>query len=209
MKKFIAAAVAVAALLMGTAPAFAGPELGVDAFSRHVWRGTAGTSSISIQPSLDLVTADTNIGSTSVNIWGQIPLTDAGGDTEYDFTIAQEVLELGTVNLTSYYYGGPFLESDSHDIELSVAGSVADVGVFVGRFVSGDAVKDDTYIELNYALDGYNLHVGAGDGAYVAEGDGFALVNVGVSVATEDGYGASFIYNPDSETPYFVVSKSW
>ena len=81
--------------------------------------------------------------------------------------------------------------------------------MFVGRFVSGDAVKDDTYIELGYVHDGYNLHVGAGDGAYVAEADGFALVNVGVSVTTEEGYGASFIYNPDSETPYFVVSAAW
>ena len=81
--------------------------------------------------------------------------------------------------------------------------------MFIGRFVSGDDVKDDTYVQIDYELDGYNFHVGAGDGSYVAEGDGFALVNVGVSVATEGGYGASFIYNPDSETPYLVVSKSW
>ena len=81
--------------------------------------------------------------------------------------------------------------------------------MFVGRFVSGDDVKDDTYIQIGYELDGYNLHVGAGDGGYVAEGDSFALVNVGVSVSTEAGYGASFIYNPDAETTYFVVSKSW
>mgnify|MGYP002032500222 CR=1 FL=1 len=56
---------------------------------------------------------------------------------------------------------------------------------------------------------GSEIPVGAGDGAYAVEADGFALVNVGVSIAIEGGYGASFIYNPDSETPYFVVSKSW
>ena len=207
MKKFIMAVVAFAMLLVGNTAAFAGPELSVDTFSRHVWRGAAGPSAISVQPSLDLVSFESNIGATSVGIWGQIPIN--GDDTEYDITLAQEVGEYGTVNITSYYYNGPFLESDSHDIEVGVAGSYGGVDLFVGRFVSGDAVKDDTYIQLNYALDGYNLHVGAGDGAYVAEGDGFALVNVGVSVATEDGYGASFIYNPDSETPYFVVSKSW
>ena len=207
MKKFIMAVAAVAALLFSTAPAFAGAEVSVDAFSRHVWRGSAGSSSISIQPTLDLTTVETNIGSTSVSIWGQIPIT--GDETEYDFTLSQGVGEFGTVNVTSYYYDGPFLEADSHDIEVGVEASVADVGLFLGRFISGDDVKSDNYIELSYSLDGYNLHVGAGDGAYVAEGDGFALVNVGVSVATEDGYGASFIYNPDSETPYFVVSKSW
>ena len=207
MKKFIVAAMAFVMLLVGNTAAFAGPELSVDTFSRHVWRGAAGPSAISVQPTLDLVSFDSNIGATSVGIWGQIPIN--GDDTEYDITLAQEVGEYGTVNITSYYYNGPFLETDSHDIEVGVAGSYGGVDLFVGRFVSGDAVKDDTYIELGYELDGYSFHVGAGDGGYTAEGDSFALVNVGVSVSTEGGYGASFIYNPDSETPYFIVSKSW
>tara|TARA_Y100000034_G_scaffold1753_1_gene2227 strand:+ start:806 stop:1429 length:624 start_codon:yes stop_codon:yes gene_type:complete len=207
MKKFITAMVAVATLLIGNTTAYASAELSVDAFSRHVWRGAAGPSAISIQPSLDLVSVDSNIGATSINIWGQIPIN--GNDTEYDFTLAQEVGEYGAVSLTSYYYDGPFLESDSHDIEVGVAVSHSGADLFVGRFVSGDDVKDDTYIELGYELDGYNFHIGAGDGSYTAEGDSFALVNVGVSVETEGGYGASFIYNPDSETSFFVVSKSW
>ena len=207
MKKFIMAVMVFAMLLVSNTAAFAGPELSVDTFSRHVWRGAAGPSAISVQPSLDLVSFESNIGATSVGIWGQIPIN--GDDTEYEITLAQEVGEYGTVNITSYYYNGPFLESDSHDIEGGVAGSYGGVDLFVGRFVSGDAVKDDTYIELGYELDGYNFHLGAGDGGYTVEGDSFALVNVGVSVSTEGGYGASFIYNPDSETPYFVVSKSW
>ena len=207
MKKFIMAVMVFAMLLVSNTAAFAGPELSVDTFSRHVWRGAAGPSAISVQPSLDLVSFESNIGATSVGIWGQIPIN--GDDTEYDITLAQEVGEYGTVNITSYYYNGPFLESDSHDIEVGVAGSYGGVDLFVGRFVNGDAVKDDTYIELGYELDGYNFHVGAGDGGYTVEGDSFALVNVGVSVSTEGGYGASFIYNPDSETPYFVVSNSW
>ena len=174
MKKFIMAVAAVAALLFSTAPAFAGAELSVDAFSRHVWRGTAGSSSISIQPTLDLATVDTNVGATSLGIWGQIPIT--GDETEYDITLSQEINDYGTVNITSYYYDGPFLESDSHDIEVGVAGTVGGVDLFVGRFVSGDAVKDDTYIELGYELDGYNLHVGAGDGGYTA--DGLSLIHI-------------------------------
>ena len=207
MKKFIMAVAAVAALLFSSAPSFAGAELSVDAFSRHVWRGTAGPSSISIQPTLDLVSFDNSIGTTSVGVWGQIPIT--GSDTEYDITLTQQVAEYGTVSLTSYYYDGPFLESDSHDIEIGVAGAFSGVDLFVGRFVSGNAVKDDTYIEFGYELDGSDFHVGAGDGGYTVDGDSFQLVNVGVSVASEDGYGSSFIYNPDSETPFFVVSKSW
>ena len=83
MKKYIVAVAAFVALLMGTTPAFAGAELGVDAFSRHVWRGQAGPASISVQPTLDLVSVDTNVGATSVSIWGQIPVM---GDDNTEYT---------------------------------------------------------------------------------------------------------------------------
>ena len=66
MKKFITAMVAVATLLIGNTTAFADAELSVDAFSRHVWRGAAGPASVSIQPTLNLVSLDSNIGSNSV-----------------------------------------------------------------------------------------------------------------------------------------------
>ena len=89
MKKFIMAAMAFAMLLVGNTAAFAGPELSVDTFSRHVWRGAAGPSAISVQPNLDLVSFDSNIGATSVGIWGQIPIN--GDDTEYDITIAMKM----------------------------------------------------------------------------------------------------------------------
>ena len=89
MKKYIVAVAAFVALLMGTTPAFAGAELGVDAFSRHVWRGQAGPPSISIQPTLDLVSVDSNIGATSVSVWGQIPIIR--GETEYDFTLSHKL----------------------------------------------------------------------------------------------------------------------
>ena len=207
MRKFITAMVAIATLLIGNTTAYADAELSVDAFSRHVWRGQAGPASVSIQPTLDLVSVDTNVGATSVEIWGQIPITR--GETEYDFTVSQEVGEYGTVSVTSYYYDGPFLDADSHDIELGVSTSYAGVDLLVGRFVNGDAVKDDTYIELGYALDEFSLFLGAGDGGYVTEGSDFADVNVGVGVESDAGYGASFIYNPDTETPYLIVSQSW
>ena len=80
--------------------------------------------------------------------------------------------------------------------------------MFVGRYVSG-AAKDDTYAELSYPLsDDLSLVLGVGDGALAAEAD-FALVNAGLAVTSDSGYGASFTVNPDAETAFFVVSKSW
>ena len=207
MTKFIAKCAIVFALLVSVTPSFGETEVGVDLFSRHVWRGTAGSDNLSVQPTVT-VPFDSTIGVTTVGVWGQIPITT--GDTEeIDITVSQEVGEYGTVSVTSYYYDGPFLDADSPAIELGVSTSYAGVDLFVGRFVNGDAVKDDTYIELGYALDEFNLFLGAGDGGYVTEGSDFAVVNVGVGVESDAGYGASFIYNPDTETPYLIVSKSW
>ena len=81
---------------------------------------------------------------------------------------------------------------------------------YKGRVVfRGDDVKDDTWVELGYALDGYNFFLGAGDGGYVTDGDGFAPVLAGVSFGSDNGYTATFQYNIDSETPLLIVSKSW
>ena len=174
--------------------------------SRYVWRGSAGSDAVSIQPSLTLP-IDTNVGATNINIWGNVPWS--GANTEYNFSITQDINEYGNIGITSYYYDGAFLEGDSHDLEVGVSTSIQGISLFAGRFVSGDDVKDDTYVELGYELDGIDLHIGAGDGSYVADGDGFALVNLGLSASNDDGYGASLIYNPDSEAVFFVVSKVW
>ena len=174
--------------------------------SRYVWRGSAGPAAVSIQPSVTLP-LDTNVGTTSINIWGNVPWS--GADTEYNFSFTQDINEYGSIGITSYYYDGSFLESDSHDLEVGISTSLKGISLFAGRFVNGDDVKDDTYVELGYELDGIDFHVGAGDGGYVADGDGFALVNLGLSVSNDDGYGASLIYNPDSEAVFFVVSKLW
>ena len=174
--------------------------------SRYVWRGSAGPAAVSIQPSVTLP-LDTNVGTTSINVWGNVPWS--GADTEYNFSFTQDINEYGSISITSYYYDGSFLESDSHDLEVGISTSLKGISLFAGRFVNGDDVKDDTYVELGYELDGIDFHVGAGDGGYVADGDGFALVNLGLSVSNDDGYGASLIYNPDSEAVFFVVSKLW
>lgn len=204
MRNFIMAAVAVLSLTFSSMVS-AAPNLDVSVFSRHVWRGGSAGEVVSIQPSLTVPFDSTG---TSLNIWGQVPIN--GGATEYDFTVAQEVGDYATVIVTSYYYpsdASPFLDVDSHDLEVGLASTFGDASVFVGRVVSSTSVEGDTYAEVGYPLADFGLSIGVGDGAYSESGD-FGVVNVGLSYSN-DGYGASFIYNPDSETPYFVVSKTW
>ena len=201
MKKII---LSLLTLLSTSIVAQSQPSMEVSAHSRHVWRGQIGPSAISIQPDVRIPIA--NAG-TSVGIWGQVPIQ--GGDTEIDFTVSQEIGEIGTLMATSYYYDGPLLEVDSHDIELSFSTSYAGVSILVGRFLASDKVKNDTWLQVGYDVDGINVFAGVGDGAYVRDDNDMGLVVIGASMDIDSSHGASLIYNADIETPFFVVRKKW
>ena len=207
IKKFSILFAAIAAMFIST-PVSADDviETDISVVSRYVWRGGSEATSISLQPSATLP-IESNVGLTSINVWGNVPWS--GNDTEYNFSFTQSINDIGSIGITSYYYNGAFLEGDSHDLEVGISSSLKGISLLVGRFVKGDEVKDDTYVEIGYGLDGINFHAGAGDCSYVAGGGGFALVNLGLSVSNDDGVGASLIYNPDSEAVYFIVSKDW
>ena len=217
-KKFLGV---MAALVIFALPALAEVGVGVDAVSKYVWRGTAVGNGVAIQPSADytLSTGDGLFGegSTTVGLWGSYSLVDAVND-EINIALSQG-LGFATLSVTDYYFPGAagtgagnsffeFADDGGHALEVGVSVDVANASLFVGRFVSG-AAKDDTYAELSYPLsDDLSLVLGVGDGALAVGGD-FALVNAGLAVTGDSGYGASFTVNPDAETAFFVVSKSW
>ena len=217
-KKFLGV---MAALAIFALPALAEVGVGVDAVSKYVWRGTAVGSGVAIQPSVDLgLSSEGGLfaeGSTTLGLWGSYSLVNAVND-EINIALSQG-LGFATLSVTDYYFPGAagtgagnscfeFADDGGHALEVGVSVDVANASLFVGRFVSG-AVKDDTYAELSYPLsDDLSLVLGVGDGALATGGD-FALVNAGLAVTSDSGYGASFTVNPDAETAYLVVSKSW
>ena len=217
-KKFLGV---MAALAIFALPALAEVGVGVDAVSKYVWRGTAVGSGVAIQPSVDLgLSSEGGLfaeGSTTLGLWGSYSLVDAVND-EINIALSQG-LGFATLSVTDYYFPGAagtgagnsffeFADDGGHALEVGVSVDVANASLFVGRFVSG-AAKDDTYAELSYPLsDDFSLVLGVGDGALATGGD-FALVNAGLAVTGDSGYGASFTVNPDAETAFFVVSKSW
>lgn len=217
-KKFLGV---MAALALFALPALAEVGVGVDAVSKYVWRGTAVGSGVAIQPSVDLgLSSEGGLfaeGSTTLGLWGSYSLVNAVND-EINIALSQG-LGFATLSVTDYYFPGAagtaagnsffeFADDGGHALEVGVSVDVANASLFVGRFVSG-ATKDDTYAELSYPLsDDLSLVLGVGDGALAAEGD-FALVNTGLAVTSDSGYGASFTVNPDAETAFLVVSKSW
>ncbi len=201
MKK---ALISVLGILATASALHSQPTMDVSAYSRHVWRGQMGPNSISIQPALEMP-----IGSagTTAGIWGQYPINSS--ETEIDFTVSQAIGKIGSITATSYYYDGPFLASDNHDIEVSVQAQYEGFEVQLGRFLNGDAVKDDTWLQVGYDMGPIGVFAGVGDGSYVQEGDGMSLVVIGAQMEIEGGYGAAFIFNADTETPVFVASKTW
>ena len=220
-KKFLGV---MAALVIFAAPALAEVTVGVDAVSKYVWRGTAVGSGVAVQPSVDYTLDSANglfaEGGTTVGLWGSYSLVNGVND-EINIALAQTVGS-ATITVTDYYFpfaageertreGNSFFEfadDGGHAVEVGASVDVANASLFLGRFVSG-ATKEDTYAELSYPLsDDFSLVLGVGDGALAAEGD-FALVNAGLVVTGDSGYGASFTVNPDAETAFFVVSKSW
>ena len=217
-KKFLGV---MAALVIFAVPAFADTTVGVDAVSKYVYRGTAIGNGVAVQPSVNY-TLNTGSGlfaedRTTIGLWGSFSSSNGLND-EINIALAQTV-GFATITVTDYYFpltaagveGNSFFEfadDSGHAIEVGASVDVANASLFIGRFVSG-TTKEDTYAELNYTLsDDFSLVLGVGDGALAAEGD-FALVNAGVAVTGDSGYGASFTVNPDTETAFFVVSKSW
>ena len=219
-KKFLGA---LAALVLIMTPALADTEVevGVDAVSRYVWRGTPVGNSVVVQPSATYsidtgVGALADAGSTNVGVWGSYALT-SGATDEINISLSQGVGP-ATLSVTDYYFplaatgeGNSFFEfgdDAGHSVEVGASVDYGDVSLFLGRIVNGTS-KEDTYVELGYGLsDNLTLVLGAGDGSLAAEED-FALVNVGLSVTSDNDYGATFTINPDTETAFFVVSKSW
>ena len=206
-KKFLGALAAV--LIMTPALADTEVEVGVDAVSRYVWRGTAVGNSVALQPSVDYA-----LNGTTIGLWGSYDLASGDSD-EIDITLTQSVGP-ATIIVADYYLPGAegegnsffeFADDGGHAVEVGASVDVANASLFIGRFVSG--ATTDTYAELSYPLsDGLSLVLGVGDGALAAEGD-FALVNAGLVITGDSGYGASFAVNPNAETAFLVVSKSW
>ena len=217
-KKFLGVMVA---LVIFAVPAFADITVGVDAVSKYVMRGTALGCGVVVQPSVNY-TIYTGSGlfaenGTTIGLWGNYSLANGTND-EINITLTQSVGP-ATFTVTDYYYpyaaaGGEgycffeFADDGGHAVEVGASVDVANASLFLGRFISG-ATKEDTYAELSYPLsDDFSLVLGVGDGALAAKGD-FALVNASLAITGDSGYGASFTVNPDAETAFFVVSKSW
>ena len=103
-KKFLGV---MAALAIFALPALAEVEVGVDAVSKYVWRGTAVGNGVALQPSVDYTLGGGGEGlfaegSTTVGLWGSYSLVNGVND-EINIALAQTVGS-ATITVTDYYF---------------------------------------------------------------------------------------------------------
>lgn len=204
-------------------------DFSVEIATRNMFRGSQGGTGPYVFPSLTIPLSN-NIGGTTFNLYGQYAVAGELEENEIDFTLGQEIGDIATVYISSYYYGGSLVDLDNHNVDLFLTSDYFGFDITLSRMVYSNTVEGDSYVELGYTLGDFDLFAGVGDGSYSDNGD-FAPVNVGFTYnlpiprRRDDtdqrvprwgerpnwgtGYSASFVYNPSTETPYFVVSKRW
>jgi len=180
---------------------------GVDLYSSYVWRGAKFGSGPAIQPYVDYTA-----GGFSVGAWGSVcASTDEA--FEMDF-YASYGFDFGlSVAVTDYYFGGGWTTGANHFFEPALSFETGGFSI-TGAYMIGDGVAD-TYAELGYSFEKFNLFVGAGDGQYTSDG-GFMVCNVGVGTSkevkiTEDfslPVSGSVILNPSTGGFFIVVGIS-
>lgn len=201
--------------------------VGVDLYSRYVWRGTDFGNSPSIQPTLKY----TN-GGFSAGVWGAY--STIGTYKETDLFVSYTLPFGLTIGATDFFMptGGTgdnldyFNYTDtttSHVFEVNAAYAFKGF-TFTGSYCinesnpnSSISMGGDTYVEAKYTLEsGVNFFAGAGNGWYTSDTE-FALCNVGVgatkTIKVTDSFSipvnGSFIVNPEKKDVHFVVGLSF
>ena len=206
--------------------------VGVDLYSRYVWRGSDFGNSPSIQPTLKYTA-----GGFSAGVWGSY--STLGTYKETDLFVSYTLPFGLTIGATDFFMptgatgeSADYFNVDSltsHVFEVNAAYTIKGF-TFLGSYCINEAKYGgagaqggDTYVEAKYTLEsGVNFFAGAGNGWYtydyaLGEDNGFALCNVGVgatkTIKITDSFSipvnGSFIVNPEKKDVHFVVGVSF
>lgn len=205
-------------VLAAVAPTFAQFGLGADVVSRYVWRGTDFGNQLSVQPY-----ASYTAGNVEVGAWGSFGAVN-GGANENDLyiTFSQSGFSL---TLTDYFFPalsngvatdnnfGKYGSDDgAHFLEIMGGYSQNGVGFTAGYFFSGIGLKKSIYLQGSYELQiegdvAANLFLGAGNEAYTDDTK-FDVIEIGLGLSKES-WSVSYIINPNQDTAFLVIGKSF
>ncbi len=181
---------------------------GVDLVSSYVWRGTKFGSGPALQPTVEF-----NSGGFSLGAWGSYCFTeDEALETDlYMSLAAQSGLAL---TLTDYYFpGASWFKGTSHFIEPMISFEKEKFSLLSAYMLNKNV--SDLYMEASLSAGPVNLSLGAGDGAYTANGK-FNVCNISLGTTKNIKVTELFtlpvsgtlILNPSSEQLYLVFAIS-
>jgi len=220
--KFLSLAVALFAGLSGTAQAADGFKIGADVVSSYVWRGSDYGDSPAIQPSVTYTFPGSGL---IVGAWGSYAITNnSDGTGRYKEADLYATLPVGPFSITVTDYNTVANTPKAFDysttgpnvLEASVGYEKDDLSLLAAINFAGTSYYNHAkYLEAGYKFyskDGYTAKgvIGAGSEVQYAlyKGDGFNIVNLGISVS-KDRYTGAFIYNPDTEKTNLVFTASF
>ena len=210
LRKLISIAALAGTAIFGTADAEV--NVGADAYTRYVWRGSDIGDAVSVQPYMSYTQGNMEVGA-----WSAWSITGSANENDLYATYSTGPVAL---TVTDYYNPHPdnhFLDYNSdtgaHILEAMASCNVGAVDVTGAFNFHGDA-DDSYYVEVGLPVSvlsddasDVSLTLGVGNGAYVVERDP-ALVVLGLNFSRGD-YAASYIVNPDSEQSYLVFGRGW
>lgn len=235
--------VTLTVLMLSFCAAFAGDgvdvTIGVDLFSRYVWRGTDVGNAPSAQPTLAAQCSRVELG-----VWAAYTLSNDVSETdEIDLWLSysHEFPNSVTVTMiaTDYYYpnaGIRMFNFDNYDAEggpgahtveagLQIAGPDSFPMTAAGYVNVYNDAGHNTYFQLDYPVESRNVSLdffigatgGSKDNPDYYGSDNLAVINVGVQVSREvkvtDSFSfplsVAYIVNPRMEISYLVFGVSF
>tara|TARA_B100001123_G_C15180763_1_gene975267 strand:+ start:21 stop:668 length:648 start_codon:yes stop_codon:yes gene_type:complete len=183
-----------------------------DIYSRYIWRGTDFGNNPSIQPGISYTTGPVTLGAWSA--W-----QFSGQSSENDLFVSYSIGSL-SFTLTDYFFptnsgsNDNFFDFDpdsgAHFVEAGASGEFKGVSVYGGIFFhEPGADNSSAYLNLSYGP--FSLGLGNGMYTVIDNEDGtdkFDLVEFGIT-ASNGNYRCSWILNPNQETTFLVVGKSF
>ncbi|WP_340113492.1 hypothetical protein [Maribellus mangrovi] len=204
-------------------------DTGLDIYSSYIWRGAKFGSGPAFQPYVEF-----GAGGFAIGAWGSVSSDfDEGFEMDlyagYEFALS-ESSTLG-ITVTDYYFGGDWLDGDSHSIEPMVSlglGGFSLTGAYMflpdgSEDAEGEEDSGDMYLEASYSFENFSIGLGAGDGLYTLHEDddgmmvddfGICNINIGTSkdIAVTETFtlpvSGSVILNPATGGFFITVGIS-
>lgn len=185
---------------------------GLDIYSAYLWRGSKFGTGAALQPSVEFSAGGFAVGAWGSYSTGSEEAAEADLYASYGFDLGENASL--SVTVTDYYFPGDmYFDGKSHYFEPMVSLGIGSFSL-MGAYMMNDGAGD-TYIEAGLSAGPVDIALGAGDGAYTADG-GFTVCNISLGTSKEikitDSFSlpvsAAVMLNPSTEQFHMAVGIS-